>query len=171
MAVIGALALDAPASGCPKAFCGTPVGFQFGHVMFIRLADECSRTQSSLALGAFFGEDMAVIGALALDAPASGCPKALCGTPFGFQFGHFMLLLFFLRAAVSEPSETLGGCIPANIFRPACARRSCLHPLQEAFLGDSIMTICRPSMRGRCSTTISSFMSSSTRLSRSRPRS
>src|SRR5690625_5650076 len=75
---------------------------------------------------------MAVIGALALDAPASGCPKALCGTPVGFQFGHFMLLLFYLRAAVSEPSETLGGCIPANIFRPACARRSCLHPLQEA---------------------------------------
>jgi hypothetical protein len=75
----------------------------------IRLMHGRSRAQMTFALGAFLGQDVALMGLASLDAARCGHPEAFGRSAVGFQLGHFTLLY------LDDYKNPVGNALPTGV--------------------------------------------------------
>src|SRR5690606_31548954 len=123
---------------------GSDVGQQPLHCRRIHLGNEASGTQLALTLARLLGKDVVVERVCALETSARGLSEPLGGSTIGLDFRHSPNLRVF-----DEKARSL-----YRLGRASSGKRPRLPPRLLSrnylpFLGESIITICRPSMRGR----------------------
>src|SRR5690554_2281612 len=152
-------------------------------------------SEVALPLGRHLGEDVAAVGVARLVLAGSGLPEALGRAPMGLDLGHFGVLVSsgsgsgggrsraWVALAGRKPLIPRGARAEWNDGKSPDEPEPAIMPGSGAlrnqrrqgaagryfFFGAIIMTIWRPSMRGRDSITMSSPRSASIRSSICRP--
>src|SRR3954471_8014462 len=134
-----------------------------GHVGLVHAAPA---PHLALPLGRLLGEDVALVGAGALDAAAGARPEALRRAPLGLHLRHTCSCFCFsltpggpLRGRLKPrlslvAAYAVAGLADGAFFGSAFGLAAAVFFSGTAFFfGASTITICRPSSLGNCSTT------------------